>query len=129
MKILNALLLGALVFGAAEVLFFSPEKSLYWTPPTTDINGNPETVIEAEIGIWLSGADPAIVQPLFKERGISPLGTGYQISKALAGRTPGTYDLRVRVSDSTNNWSAWSDPLSGVYDSIPPKPPTGLSCK
>lgn len=99
-----------------------------WDPVTTDIQGSPETIRDAELGLWPVGVNHQATTPLSVLSGlpgVPPVG-GVPVNQLLSGRAAGTYQLAVRVYDTAGNVSAWSPTLSGVYDTTAPATPAGF---
>lgn len=114
--------------GEAQSVPILNHATVTWDAVTTDVNGNPETIRDAELGIWPAGADRFTVPPLAVLSalpGTPPVG-GVQIAGLIAGRPDGDYQLAVRVYDLAGNSSAWSSALVGRYDMTPPSKPGGF---
>lgn len=126
----------ASVFVIAQSTAPKPVSSkgvLKWVSPTTDIEGDAETLASAEVAITA----PAVVNlntsgtPLRIIVGLDPDGTkGYVIAPLVASLPRGPYKVWARVVDDAGNISAWSEvPAEIQLDAVAPKPPTGVSCK
>lgn len=100
---------------------YTPTTRLAWDPVTKDVKGEPESVVEAEAGIFDLGG----TTPLATQRGIDPSGEGWNPGPLLAGRAETSYEFRVRVYDEAGNVSAWSNVVEMLYDVTPPAAPTG----
>lgn len=103
-----------------------------WVSPTTDVEGNPETLASAELAITASTVTDFNVAgtPLRTIVGLDPDGTkGYVIAPLVAALPRGPYRVWVRVADDAGNLSAWSLPCDIVLDAAAPQKPTGVSCK
>jgi len=95
-----------------------------WDPVTHDVEGNPEIVVNADVGLF-----DAHTMRLRKLKGtVDPAGIGWNTEPLLKGVAPGAYDIRVRVYDMALNQSEWSEPLRVVIeDKVPPAAPKGLT--
>lgn len=106
-----------------QVAVVGPGDRLAWDPVTTDIEGNPETVVSSDVAISVDDI----------KTGGTILGTvagdptEADLTQLLTGLSPGVYLLWARVYDATGNVSEWSSPFSvQVPDRIPPEAPIGL---
>lgn len=104
------------------------QATVAWDAVTTDVNGNPETIRDAELGIWPASANHLTVDPmavLSALPAVPPVG-GVPISGIVAGRPDGDYRLAVRVYDAAGNASGWSNAVIGRIDMTPPSKPAGF---
>jgi hypothetical protein len=122
----TALIVGvAFVLGAVAVTF-GPNAKLGWDPVEVDVDGNPETVVSAEVAISDVGIDLRTGGVALKVVGnVSPNGTGVALSALQINLPRKQYALWVRVQVEAGNWSQWSEPLVATYDSVPPMAPGG----
>lgn len=113
---------------------FGPRNAyVTWDAPTTDIEGNPEILASADLGIWIAGT-PIGNPPLWTKTGLNPNpgASGIPFTEIISGMSPtlppGRYDFRVRVLDLAGNVSEWSEAYTDAYDPNPPKPPSAPKC-
>lgn len=113
-------------------VILTPQSVVVWDAVTTDIQGNPESIRDAEIGIFPANSDPNAVGvlPLTTIKGLSGdanAGKGLAVSGFLpATLKPGTYTFAVRVYDMAGNVSGWSNAMLAVYDQLPPLAPVNF---
>jgi hypothetical protein len=124
---MRIVMIGLVAFGLGAVsVTFGPSAKLGWDPVEVDIEGNPETVVNAEIAISAVGVDLRTGGVALKSvGGINPAGTGVALSALQVSLPQRQYALWVRVQDEAGNWSQWSEPLLSTYDSTPPSAPGG----
>lgn len=100
-----------------------------WCQVHEDVNGNPEHVNSADIGIFKPVAPGEIGKPVAVANEVPPTGE-YDPAQLFKGVPEGTYNVRVRMRDLNGNIGAWSRPSEIVLkDTVPPKPPRCVEWK
>lgn len=99
-----------------------PSTVMTWDPVTMDIQGNPETVVSAESGLFNTGETTPI---RVITSSVPPSET--TLGALVANLPGGLFDYRVRVYDASGNASEWSPPFPvAANDTIAPATPQNV---
>jgi hypothetical protein len=120
MKTAALVLIGAM--GGAVVAqvvpgIFNKNTTLQWDPISTDVQGNPETVVRYELTLTPAGQQPTSTAEVIKVAAPQLTTT---IEQLLSGLPDGVYQAWCRAVDDFGNAGEWSEPVAGEVDVTPP---------
>lgn len=93
---------------------------LAWDHSRTDVEGNPEVIVEAEVVVTSTLEALPGAAPLAQLRGPSDGPGRIPLADLFLDLENGVYRIWARVRDNSGNWSAWSEPLEVEF--VEPEP-------